>query len=111
MHALTPRLAFIVLAAAIVLSAPSCGDDATAPTGPDDPGVDDPDPYSHSRSPGASVRDLLSDSAFTVLVVEVDYMPGYRPDAGALDPLREFLENHLHKATITIREPTEVADG
>jgi hypothetical protein len=105
------RLALLA-AALLLLTAPgvSCGD--TSPAGPgDDNGPDEPDPYSHTRTPGASAHDFLSDQSYTDLVVEVDYMTGYAPDSGALEQLRTFLEERLNKTTITIRTPTEIGGG
>ncbi|WP_441000830.1 hypothetical protein [Fodinibius sp. SL11] len=65
--------------------------------------------YSHVQNPGTSANDFLADSNFTHLVVEVDYMPGYEPNAEALDSLKAFFEQRLHKNSITIKEPTQIA--
>lgn len=46
--------------------------------------------YSQVQNPGTSANDFLADSNFTHLVVEVDYMPGYEPNAEALDSLKAF---------------------
>lgn len=102
----------LLTAALLLLTAPgvSCGD--SSPAGPgDDNGPNQPDPYSHTLGPGASAHDFLSGEGYTELVVEVDYMTGYAPDSGALDQLRNFLEERLNKTTITIRAPTEIAAG
>ncbi|PAU95235.1 hypothetical protein CK503_03290 [Aliifodinibius salipaludis] len=64
--------------------------------------------YSHVQNPGTSANDFLADSNFTHLVVEVDYMPGYEPNAEALDSLETFFKQRLHKNSITIKEPTEI---
>jgi predicted Zn-dependent protease len=40
--------------------------------------------------------------------VEIDYMPGYEPNAEALDSLKAFFEQRLHKNSITIKEPTQI---
>lgn len=61
----------------------------------------------HDRSVGASARELLSGSKFTSLKVEIQYMPGYAPDAGALAHLQQFLSATLNKPggiTIVTRE-------
>jgi hypothetical protein len=50
-----------------------------------------------NQSTGASARDLLTDSLYTSLTIEVQYMQGYQPDAPALDQLRSFLEALLNK--------------
>lgn len=69
------------------------------------------EPYSHTRNPGTSANDFLADSNFTDLVVEVDYMPGYAPNEQALDSLKAFLQQRLHKSSVTIKEPTEISAG
>ena len=63
--------------------------------------------YNHTRSVGASANDLLSNSRYNSLLIEIQYMPGYAPDAQALDHLKNFLSNYLRKdngITITQRE-------
>ncbi len=71
-----------------------------------------PEPeYSHNLNPGRSANDFLSDSSFTNLVVEIDYMPGYAPNERALDSLKAFFQQRLHKSSVTIKEPTEIASG
>ena len=52
--------------------------------------------YHHARI-GASARDLLTDSIYKSLTVEVQYMSGFEPDSMALLNLRDFLAEHLHK--------------
>lgn len=69
------------------------------------------EPYSHTQNPGLSANDFLSDDEFTELVVEVDYMDGFEPDAEALQRLQEFLEERLHKTSVTILDPTLIEAG
>jgi predicted Zn-dependent protease len=57
----------------------------------------EPVAYNHQKAPGSSAHDLLSDSAFTAVQVEVDYMPGYRPTDDAITQLNNFLEQRLKK--------------
>ncbi|MFW6157220.1 MAG: hypothetical protein ACOC4S_00120 [Balneolaceae bacterium] len=85
----------------------SCSDTST---GPGNGGEPEPDPYSHTDQPGSAANDILADSNFTELVVEIDYMPGYEPDAEALDSLEAFLERRAHKE-VTIMDPTEIESG
>lgn len=73
-----------------------CGD-STGPTDAGDDGQDGGPDYSHTRSPGESARDFLSDEEFTSLTVEIDYVEGLAPTREALDSLRVFLERRLHK--------------
>lgn len=94
---------FSVILAAFVLQ--SCLDSSGPDTGEIEP------PYSHTGQPGHAANDFLSDSTFTNLIVEVDYMPGYAPNERALDSLKAFFQQRLHKSSITIKEPTEIPPG
>jgi predicted Zn-dependent protease len=67
--------------------------------------------YDHQQNPGLSANDLLSDESFSELVVEIDYMPGYAPNARALDSLQAFLEQRLNKTSVTILEPTQISSA
>lgn len=66
--------------------------------------IDAVDPDSlHNRAVGSSANDLLSNSKFTSLKVEIQYMTGFAPDAGAVNHLQGFLATHLNKsAGITV---------
>jgi len=80
------------LVPAVLLTAlAACSD---SPTGPDGGG---PDTYSHTRNPGSTARDFLSDETFTSLNIEMDYVEGMQPSQEALDSLQVFLERRLHK--------------
>jgi hypothetical protein len=60
--------------------------------------ISDLDPNSlHNRSVGSSANELLSDAKFKSLKVEVQYMTGFAPDAGALNHLQAFLTSRLNK--------------
>lgn len=67
--------------------------------------------FSHIQQPGASAEAFLQSDRFTTLELEIDYMPGYQPDAEALDSLKTFLQARLNKSQITLHTPTEVASG
>ncbi|HET6527352.1 MAG TPA: hypothetical protein VFG39_01240 [Balneolaceae bacterium] len=67
--------------------------------------------YSHIAQPGSAANDFLSDSRFTDLIVEVDYMPGYKPNERALDSLKAFFKQRLYKSSVIIKEPTKVPSG
>ncbi|MEX2473170.1 MAG: hypothetical protein WEA34_13365, partial [Gemmatimonadota bacterium] len=85
----------LLLLGALALIPSACGD---SPTDPGDNG--DPNggtPYAHDRSAGASAADLLSDTDFQHLVVEVQYVEGMAPEQTALDDLADFLEARLTK--------------
>jgi len=40
---------------------------------------------------GASAKDLLSANTYTTLVIEIQYMPGYQPDAAAVNNLVNYI--------------------
>ena len=46
---------------------------------------------------GASAKDLLAASIYTSVKVEIQYMPGYAPDAAAINNLTIFLQNLINK--------------
>lgn len=80
---------------AVALVAAACSDAAT-PTDPD-PRPFDPDPYDHARAPGASAADLLSSEDYDSLVVEIQYVEGFRPTDEGLAILETFLGERLNK--------------
>ncbi|HEX6332781.1 MAG TPA: hypothetical protein VFZ78_01065 [Flavisolibacter sp.] len=51
----------------------------------------------HNRSVGASANELLSDSKYTSLKVQIQYMTGYAPDPAAVSHLQNFLSAYLNK--------------
>ena len=51
----------------------------------------------HNKPTGASANELLSSSKYTSLKIEVQYMTGYQPDAGALNHLQTMLGALLNK--------------
>jgi hypothetical protein len=74
----TPRFAACAL---LVVGLMACGDGRT-----------DPD-----RPIGRRANDLLSDTTYTSLVVEVDHMPGAEPSQTALDLLEQRLNERCNK--------------
>lgn len=68
--------------------------------------------FDHERNPGSSAEDFLRDDDYADLVVEIQYMAGFRPHDDALDNLQSFLEERLHKTNITMLTPSEIpAEG
>ena len=49
------------------------------------------------RPVGASVNELLSDKEFKSLTVEIQYMPGYKPQQETVYNLTRFLNSYLNK--------------
>lgn len=93
----------IILLVLFVFILSHCTDTSTGP-----PAEELTDPYSHIEQPGTAANDFLADSNFTAIVLEIDYMPGYAPDSDALDSLKAFFEQRLHKSSVTFKEPTQI---
>lgn len=90
-----------IFAIFISLTATGCLDSST--------GIDGGDrTFSNRVEPGSSAFFFLSDSTFTNLEVEIDYMPGQQPTQEALDSLKNFLQQRLNKSQVTVNPPTEV---
>ncbi len=53
--------------------------------------------YLHNRAVGASANEILSSSKYTSLLIEVQYMSGYPPDAAALNHLQTTLAALINK--------------
>jgi hypothetical protein len=51
----------------------------------------------HNRRIGESSSELLSDSIYKSLMVEIQYVEGYKPDVGTLEYLQTFLYTYLKK--------------
>ena len=54
--------------------------------------------YAHDKNVGASANDLLSNSKYTSIKIEIQYFAGFEPDAAAIDHLVNFLNNRLNKS-------------
>lgn len=71
------------------------------------------DPHFHLQPTGSSARALLTDTVFTSLAIEVQYMAGAKPTAATLENLQTFLQKHLHKPagiSVTVKEIPSPAD-
>ena len=51
----------------------------------------------HERNFGASADELMRADKYTSLIIEVQYMEGFKPDEQALANFKIFLQQHLHK--------------
>ena len=51
----------------------------------------------HNRSIGASAHELLNGDVYKSIVVELQFMKGFKPKKSTLDQLRIFLETYLNK--------------
>jgi predicted Zn-dependent protease len=87
----------------------SCSDNSITDSGNNgDPAFS----YNHQDGPGESAVDFLTDQDFGNLVIEIDYMEGYKPTEEALNGLKSFLGERLHKSNIKIMSPSSIpADG
>ncbi len=66
--------------------------------------ISGPQSNTDKRSIGESANELLSASAYDSLVVEIQYMPGMRPQDATVNNLTNFLQTYLNKpAGISIR--------
>ncbi|MTI87624.1 MAG: hypothetical protein FH748_06610 [Balneolaceae bacterium] len=83
------RWLFFVLALVWVTG---CGNSEDSPT---DPGGNNS--FSHKKAPGTSAAELLASNAYSSLLIEVDYVQGYKPEQEALDNLKTFLQQRLYK--------------
>jgi hypothetical protein len=61
----------------------------------------------HNRQVGASANEILSDAGYTSIKIEIQYMPGYAPDAAAVAHAQSFLSGLVNKqdgVTIVTKE-------
>ena len=71
-------------------------------TDPADDGEDPVDPVAIDKTPnqqvtGSSGADLLDDTKYTSLIIDMVYVEGYAPEAESLEIFREFLEKRVNK--------------
>jgi predicted Zn-dependent protease len=55
------------------------------------------DPRFHLQNTGSSAKDLLNDTVFKSLKIEIQYMKGAEPAEETIDNLKSFLKRHLQK--------------
>ena len=56
-----------------------------------------PRPYYHNLDPGSSARDFLSNTVYTSLKIEIQYMPGLKPNPVTIDIFVNMLTARLNK--------------
>lgn len=67
----------------------------------------------HNRAMGASAAELLDDSIYKTLIVEIQYVAGFKPENVTVDHLSSFLETYLNKPRgikIVLNEIPSIAD-
>ena len=61
---------------------------------------------------GAAAKDLLSASNYTSVKIEIQYMPGFQPDAAAVNNLTAFINSLINKtAGVTVVQTQIAASG
>ena len=60
---------------------------------------------------GASAKDLLAATNYTSVKIEIQYMPGYAPDAAAINNLTSFFKNLINKPSGIIIVQTPIAES
>tara|TARA_R110002096_G_scaffold237751_7_gene428656 strand:- start:11430 stop:12188 length:759 start_codon:yes stop_codon:yes gene_type:complete len=60
-------------------------------------GSDSSHSFSHTQGVGSSANGFLSSTDFTQLIIEIDYVKGFKPSQNALDDLKTFLNARLNK--------------
>lgn len=74
-------------------------------------GGESPSNFSHTQAPGHANEAFIMDILYDQLVVEIQYMPGSKPNETSLSNLQDFLDQHLDKSSITILNPSEIPSG
>ncbi len=107
------RFIFVfILISFITFTFLNCSDSSTrVDTNGNDRNGSSPDDFSHTLSPGSSNEAFIADRAYDHLIVEIQFMPGAEPQAESVENLRDFLELHLDKSSITILDPQEIPSG
>jgi len=88
-----------------------CSDQTTQVDNNGNDGPSPPADFNHKLSPGSSNETFITDNEYDQLIVEIQYMPDSAPTAASISNLREFLEQHLEKYSVTILEPQEIPSG
>jgi predicted Zn-dependent protease len=68
----------------------------------------------HTQKVGASARNLLTSEHYQSLKIEIQYMSGYAPDEQAVENLKTFLDELIHKPMgihVVTREIKPIADS
>lgn len=100
------QLSLLIAFCSLAIFTHSCSDSATMTDG-----NRQPPKFNSKAAPGDSAKSFLEGDQYTDLQVEIDYMPGHAPTQEGLDSLQVFLQERLHKETITLSTPTEIPSG
>lgn len=89
----------------------SCSNDESANSGNNE-NNNEPNVSANQLETGASSNDLLSDSTFTSLYIEVVYVEGFAPTQNTIDNFVNFLDNRIYKPDgITVETRSIVTPG
>jgi predicted Zn-dependent protease len=67
-----------------------------------------PGSYNHLGNPGISARDYLGSTTYKSLKIEIQYMPGFKPDSRAINIFTDLLSGRLNKPGGIIIEEKEI---
>lgn len=101
-------LAFITI---LLLFLPGCFEEVVDPNDNDNNGNGEVVEFDHKLAPGESNEAFVTNEEFEELIIEVQFMPGTEPEEEALAQLVSFLNQHLQKSEITVRDPVEISSG
>jgi hypothetical protein len=62
----------------------------------------------NNKSVGASANDLLSSTKYNTLKVEIQYMPGFQPDAASISNLNSFINSLVNKPNGVVITQTQI---
>ena len=62
----------------------------------------------NNKSVGASANDLLSSTKYNSLKIEIQYMPGFQPDAATISNLNSFVNSLVNKPNGVIITQTQI---
>jgi hypothetical protein len=65
----------------------------------------------NNKAVGTSANDLLSASKYTSVKIEIQYMPGFQPDAGSVNNLTAFISSLMNKPGGVTVIQTQVASA
>jgi predicted Zn-dependent protease len=98
------RLSLFILCFSLAVFVNNCSDSST------DPGNNPPQQEFDSKAaPGDSAYSYLSNTQYTNLQVEIDYISSdHEPTQEGLNSLQTFLEERLNKQNISLSTPTQI---
>ncbi len=95
---------FVFLSALLVVFAVSCSSDdgGNGSGGSDDDGSGSIDKSANLLATGASANDILSNTNFDRMVIEIGHVIGFNPTQTAIDNFQDYIRQHTFKDDIEI---------